>query len=293
MIAAGVTIEKALESLVKDRNNSIAQRLTRALGLVRRGVGLSQALKRSDCLNGFDVQLLATAEAAGCLPDGLNYIAERRLGQQQRVNNLTAALVLPQAVLLIGAFAAIFVRINSYQEPIFNAVVSVAVLTTIAWLMIRFSLVMLRLDARYFLSWLWPIGVVRNQSWFYQATFELLFYRCLLWQLKAGEAVQKATERCQKLLTAPSFQAAVHSAADTMGGGTSVPESLRNSGLVLSRDLRQVMLIADESGRWEQAIAHELTLRGGALKQRLGAVFKWLPRVYYLCVLVFIVRFLF
>jgi len=286
MLDAGLTVERSLRAL-SDSGAKPDATLTRLIGLVQRGVSLPDAVERAGCMSQFDVALLRSAESAGQLPNGLQFIAERRRTQIARVATLSTALWLPQCVLLIGALVAMLLRVFRGTADLIAMLEIVAVVVLVRLATVIF-LALLRVDSRVYISILWVVGWLHQHSPLFQISFESIFYRSFLWQIRAGVSAQQAAERCAGLLGSARFGRSVRRAAASMGGGISVTESLEQQSLLLSSRLRTVLAIAEESGRWEQAIDHELDLQQQIIKQKLAAAFTWIPRVYYVFVLVII-----
>lgn len=289
MIGAGLSVEKGLHTLLKAEAKTNSERkikitIERVKGLVQRGVSLTSAMQRAGAINKFDGVMLQTAEIAGRLPDGLNAIAQRRLKQIQRVDALSNAFWLPQCVLIIAALSAAFIRV-SRGEGVLSTCVEVGFWLIVIRIATRLFLALLRLDPRVYLSALWPFNWLRKNSELFQIGFELTFYSAFLWQVRGGLDVQQATENCQNLLSNHSFKYSTMRAAHSMGKGIGVTDSLSQHGLILSKRLSMTVSIAEESGRWEQAIEHELGLQAAIITQSIDAKFKWIPRVYYVIVL--------
>lgn len=306
MIGAGLAVDQSLRTLQgkqsKDLkpdktntavNKKIDSQLPRIIALVERGVSLADAFKRTSAISEFDYRLLKSAETAGRLEQGLQHIAVRWTKHLQRVNSLKSSLLMPVVVLIIGALAGVFVRVLLSNQTVFDASVSIAVIVFYVLLFFSLMLRALMLDARIYLSFLWPIAFVRRRSLRYQRVFEQLFYRSLLWQIESGVAAEKATSQCSDVLSVKSFKVSVQSAATQMGAGQSLPQCLVDHNLVLTKRMQQVLSIANESGRYEQAVARELVIQRQKLDLQLNDDFKWLARASYVLVLVVISRLVF
>lgn len=286
MIESGLPIDRALGAL-QSANEQPDKQLQRSIDLVKRGLGLAESFKRGGLINGFDYVLLKNAEDAGKVSAGLLHISEQRVSQLQRVNTLRALLLMPVGVLFIGAFAGVFVRILS-GENWFSATTSVGAVVILVLFLTHLAFQALRMDSRVWLSYLWPVRFIRTHSERYQVLIEQLFYRSFIWQTESGIDAQEASKRCALLLKSKPFQDAAVFAAKAMRQGQSIPNSLNDHGLVLSKRMRQVLLIADQSGTYETAIKHELQLQYAELKRQLDATFKWIPRAYYVFILAII-----
>jgi len=292
MVDSGLPIEKALNALNRSVHKGDAKKdnpkLLKAQRLVNRGTSLSEAFRRVGLVNDFDYTMLSTADAAGKISDGLNHISERRIDQLLRVGSFKASLILPKALILIGALAGVFIRTTSGQQSVTEA--SFAVGASVLWfyLLTCFAVFIVSADTRIWISWFWPYRIVRKRVHWYRQAVEYFFYNSLLWQISAGVTASAATEGCSKLLRSKPFQQSVMSASVSMDRGVSLHQALVNEGLVLTDRLRQVLLIADRSGTHEAAIRHELGLQRSSLKQKMENFFKWAPRVFYVLALVFV-----
>lgn len=290
MIESGMPTDKALRVLKGKSpngttNSSSENNLRRCIDLVARGNGLAESFQRYDIINGFDFALLESAEKSGVAPAGLRHIAQRRLSQLHQVSTLKANLVMPLGILIVGAFAGVFVRIASSGEHWTSATASVGFILSATLILTHLTVRLLCTDSRVWLSALWRIKLIRNHSVRYHLALEQLFYRSFLWQIESGITAQEACLRCGKLLNASSFSASTKAAADDMSNGTSVPISLNRHDLALSKRMRQVLMIANESGLYEKAIKRELQLQNAELQRQVDETYKWIPKIYYVIVL--------
>lgn len=288
MIDAGIAIDAALASLDSTRDAKRRVKLQRAVRLVKRGVGLPDAFLKAQLIGEFDYEMLCTAEEAGRLSDGLNHISERRVKQLQRADSLKASLVLPKTLVFVGAVAGVFVRTASGNQSIAEALISVGIAAAWFYLICYLALNIVRADTRIWMSLLWPYEFIRKRNQWYCLALEYYFYNSLIWQVSAGVPYGTAVKRCSKLLTSKTFCEKTEKASRQMESGTSLSQSLIDEGLVISRYMRQVLLVADESGKHELAIKNELKLQSHRLKQKTENFFKWMPRVFYVVALLFV-----
>jgi len=193
---------------------------------------------------------------------------------------------LPKAIVLIGALAGVFVRVATDKQNTFDAVISVGAITAWFYLICYLSLFIIRADTRIWMSWFWPNTILFNKNSWCSLALEHYFYKSLVWQVSAGVPYSRAIERCRSLLSSDSFSVAVNKASKDMAKGCSLSQSLIKHGLVLTDRMRQVLLVADESGTHEAAIKHELKLQSGRLDLKAKNFFKWAPRFFYLVALI-------
>jgi len=298
MIDAGLPIDQALSALLRSQQNPAQKRsgkavkielnLRRCIALIGRGSSLAGALQECGVISKFDHAVLSIAEEAGRTADGLNHISEQKLRQAQNVASIKATLLLPQAVLMIGAFAAIFVRMALAEMTAIDAVLPVLYAVILFMLVTRLFIRLLALDTRVWLGVLWPAAWIKQRSTLYQKLVEQQFYRGLIWQLNAGVAADTALHNCELLLSSPQFRGSASGAANLAANGISIPKCLKMHGLVLSDRMRTALSIGNESGRYAQAIENELSIQAQTLKLSMQNFIRWLPRFYYLLVLVVI-----
>ncbi len=287
MLDAGLLPSVALATVGKDQTE-LKSTLRRARGLVERGVDLPSALKRAKAISEFDFELLKSAAVAGQLGSGLRHIAEHRAQQLARVNSLKAALWMPKAVLFVGALAGLFIRIASYKQPPVTAFTTILLIVCLVLVSSHLFIRIYCLDRRLWLSWMWPIRIIRTQSLRFKQNFEQLFYRSFIWQYSGGVSTEQALANCQKLLTSPTFQANVEQAIHSVAKGTSTPQALLQNDLVLSKRMRQTLKLANQAGTLETAVNQELTLQQDDIDRRQLNDIKWIPRAYYVIILVIV-----
>ena len=294
MLDAGLPINHALRTLVshtvKSAKYSSASNdescLTRCIDFVERGAGLAESFRRSKIISEFDFVVLNSAEQAGKLADGLAHISQRHIAQTQRIKTIKTSLWLPQAILLVWAFGCIFIRILGSDDSFLQASIPIFCVVMLIFSVTHLLLMAAQRDPRHWLSYLWSSRTIRTQYQGYAVLVEQLFYRALVWQLSAGIAADQATRNSAYLLASKQFQAAVNCAADAINSGTEMPNSLDQYGLILSCRMRRVLAIADQSGRYIQAIDHELNLQQEKIKQKTDSICKWIPKVYMLLAII-------
>ncbi len=287
MIDAGIPLDSSLSSLESRSKNKNAK-LQRAIGLVKRGSGVPDAFIRSKLVGEYDHAMLLAADKAGRLSDGLTHISERRVKQLQRVDSLRASLVFPKAIMVIGALAGLFVRMASGGQSVVEAAWAVGLIAAQFYLLCFVCLFVISADTRIWMSWFWPIKLVHKISQGYRLALEYYFYNSFIWQISAGVSASDAVKNCRLLLSSTQFRNSATSAAEAMSRGRSITQAMMDQGLVLTERMRQVLLIADQSGKHEAAIKNELTLQGEVLKLKIENFFKWTPRVFYVIALVFV-----
>ena len=294
MIDAGLTIESALKTLqdsTPEKDKRIKQNLNSVIGLVRRGKSLSQSLKQTDSIVSSDFTILNIAEKSGKLPKGLNAIAKRRRDWIQKLDNLKANLLLPKVILLIGAFAGLFVRVLSVEQTIFVALIEITTALIFTWLLILLTAWLIERDGLLWLSLGWRLPFFRSRFLTYQLAFEDAFYRLLSWQIESGIAPDQAFKASKSLLSASDYQSKIESAARKAQKGDSISNIL--APLILTKPLYRVIVTAEQVGSWDRAVIHHLDQQKKVLALKADAFFKWLPRFYYLIAILAISKFMF
>ena len=284
MLAAGITPPKAISTLNQTPHRDHTA-LSRMVGLLERGQSLTSAFKRVKLLSDFDEALLGVAEKAGRADQALKHISNRMLEQSQQRRMLETSLLLPQLVLLIGGFAAIFIRVFQYQQSFLSAAVDVLFILMAVFLATRLFVYCWSLDTRVYLSMLWPLDSIKRLSTGFQNRFDYAFYRNLSWQIQSGIASDESVGRCALLLNNKVYQKQVKAAVKTLQAGHSLAESMQNARLVLSDQMRQVLLIADQTGTSDASINKQLDLLKQSIDASVEQQIIWLPKAYYVLVL--------
>jgi len=219
------------------------------------------------------------------LPEGLAHIAQRRLSWQQKIATLQAGLWLPKAILLLGLFASVFVRMLTADQNAWEAISSVMPTVIIVWGLIHLSLWLLKNDSLTWLSIGWRFRLVRENNLVYKLVFEQAFYRLLIWQIEAGVVLDQALKSMSSMLTSSNFQQRTYNAAGTVSQGASLSQSLSDQGLVLTKELHRVLQTGLQAGSLEKAVAHHIKWQQQIISHKAEQFLKWLPRVYYFIVL--------
>ncbi len=287
MLEAGLPIASALNSLI-DRSGERELGLQKAYRLVEKGVGLANAFGCAKLVGEFDYAMLQCAEKSGGLNQGLKHLAERKISQLQRVESFKASLAFPKALILLGAGAGVFIRTASAQQSSLEAFASIALLVAVFYLLSFIAVLIVKADTRIWMSWIWPYPSIHKHMKWYRLSLEYLLYYNLSWQISVGIVASDASRACSRLLASRNFQLRVNTAAACMDKGEAMTKSLEDQGLVLTKRMQQVLLIAEQSGTHEAAIRHELSLQRAELKLKADNFFKWASRFAYLIALVFI-----
>lgn len=287
MLAAGIEATVAVQTLNKTRHED-NKALARVTALLQRGQPISLSLKRTGLLTDFDFLMLDNAEKAGRVAQGLEHISSEQITSFEQRRTLATALLLPQAILIIGAVVAIFLRVFDYQQSMLSAIFEVSILVAGVLVLTRVFLNLWAADARYFLSLFWPSGIFRRKFAWFARHFEYNFYRDLSWQLESGIAADIAVDRCASMLRCRHYQAQVSKAAKSLQEGRPIVDSLMSEDLVLSSRMRQTLLIAQQAGTVDTSIKGELTLLRQQIELARQEQIRWLPKIYYVFILYFI-----
>ncbi len=285
MLDAGLDIEKALRSMGLKQNHSLFER---AAALTARGFKLPDALQRAKLIDRYDYALLLAADKAGAISSGLNHVSERRLSQLQRAEAFNAGLILPKALMGVGLFAGVFIKIVSGTSSMADAFISTGVLAILFYLIAFASLLLVSIDSRIWMSYLWPYPILWKRNHWYQLALEHFFFNSLVWQVSAGVNADQACRNCSELLSSSQFTASAIRASKSMSAGTAFSQALIENNLVLTNRMKQVLLVSDESGVHQTAIEKELMLQAQSLKLKSNKFLKWTPRFFYILALVFV-----
>ena len=292
MIDAGLSIEHSLKTL-KGSHSEIDRDLLTLISLTQRGVSFADALLRVGVINATDYSILNASEKSGKLPKGLIQISERRVKWGQRIESLKASLWLPRLMLIIGAFAGVFIRVVSSNQDVVDAVLSVTRIFVLSWFLIGLSVWLIQRDSLSWLSLFWRVPLISKRSKLYKLCFEQIFFRLLVWQVSSGIAIDRAFKNMQSLLSPLSYQRKLENIAQNVGQGTRITESLDCNGLILTAQMKRTLLTGEHAGTLEKSLTHYLNLQERVLFAKADDFFKWMPRVYYLLALLAITKYMF
>ena len=291
MLAAGLSVENCLKTLNKTPVQD-HQTLTKITQYVANGSNLTTALLKLKIIDTFDAALLANAETAGRLPEGLHHIARLQLKRQKTIRTLSGLALLPKAILIIGALVAMFIRIVQYGQNPANVISSLAITLTISFIAIWLAILVLTIDARIPLSLAWGRQFLHKHSRRFQQHFEQRFYASLVWQITSGVDTSTALKRNALLLNSKSYTMAVKQAASDVASGTDLPTTLIKNKLILSKRMRHILPIADMSGTTEKAISHELQSIELQIAHTVNVLISWWPKALYIICLLIVIRFM-
>ena len=297
MLDAGLSVEHALKTLYespkKNHENQDQQSLKKIILNVSKGSTLSRALEAHQVIDRFDATLLENAETAGRLPQGLDHISKLKLGRLKMVRSLSGLALLPKAILIIGALAGIFVRIAQQGQTPTQAIMDVSIVLVVSMIAIKIVISLLTVNARIPLSLAWNIPLLKKHSNSFQQQFEQHFYHSLVWQITSGIDSAHAIQNNALLLNNKVFQKSVKQASQHASKGSDLPNVLEQNGLILSKRMRQALLLADTAGTIEKSIGHELKNIQLQIKQHNENLVTWWPKILYVCVLIIIMKFMF
>ena len=284
LLGAGILPANAVRTLTqKKHKDNLA--LLRVASLLEHGKSISGALKQTKLLSNHDLAILKNAEQAGCIPEGLDFIAHDQMVRWQHRRSLETAFLLPKAILFIGAFAALFVHIVQNHGSLMSTLINITMVVATVLLVTRLFVVLWSLNARIWLSFLWSFSYFKKHSKWFQNHFEFNFFQNLRWQLQSGVAADEAMQRCADLIKHPSYRRQIQTAIDAVIEGQPLFASLLQARLVLSNRIRQTLLTANEVGTFDKSLKIELDWLQRKIKARAEEQIKWLPKIYYFIVL--------
>ncbi|MDQ7072283.1 MAG: type II secretion system F family protein [Gammaproteobacteria bacterium] len=138
-----------------------------------------------------------------------------------------------------------------------------------------------------------PANVIVNMGAFsystlYKHLFEQLLFTALVWNSRAGIDFKTGLLKVSNLINSKKLKTKLKMASNYCGQGLAVVESIKRSDLPITTELQQLLKIAEESGRWEQAVDHYLKQQRVMLDMKIDSALEWLPKVYYFFIVVFV-----
>lgn len=288
LIESGSDIIKALDILNEQSPCGTLQTLIRRL---QRGSSLSVALNNERLTGIYERTLLEVAQHSGKLSNALNEIANFHESRQQRVQRLKKQLWLSITIVSIAVVIGTALDVARGHPPL-TSVLSNALVLVLILVVNQCLFSLLQRDIFSWLSTGWGIGLQKSVS-LYQRYFEFYFYTLLNWQIEAGNDLQSAFNKCSTILANKSYQKKIKNCLQQIQQGQGIADILRQNDLVFSTGLNQTLITGEQSGSLHQAISHYLRLERESLEATTDAIFRWLPRIYYILVLSFVLQYVF
>jgi len=243
-----------------------------------RGTRLSLALGKSGLISRYEREVISVAEFAGRVPQGLRSIANSYDKRRQRISRLKSKLYYPFAILVVGIVVAGILQIARNSEvSVFLVFARSLVLLVIAIMITKLILNSLQKDACY---WLNKANGYDTNEW-YRMQFQQVVFGALLWHNRSGIDFKTGFSRISKLIDNKSIRKKLLIASQYCGQGTSVTNSIRQAKLPITHELMQILMTAEQSGRWEESVNRYLEQNEMLLDLRIDNAFEWAPRIYY------------
>jgi len=279
-IAPIAAVERLLGDPHEDKDRAALQALAADL---KRGCSLARALGSAGAAGRLECAVVDVGAQAGKLALALRFVADRFETRVRRAASLRVRLWLPNFVLFVALAVGVVRAVTAGAAP--AAALFKAVLVGLAVIVLtRILLAALKLDANVWLTFGWRLGLHRRSALF-REYFEQVFYTLVAWQAAAGIDPVTAAKALRGLLDAPDYVRAVDRYRRSVTDGRAFSRALEDAGLLVPGELRQVIVSGEASGRLAGSLEHYLGLQQARLERVTDTVFTWLPRFYYLCVL--------
>jgi type II secretory pathway component PulF len=285
LLDAGVTPVEAVKSLQEKHDTQSTQLNVICQGLGQ-GESIAHVLEKSKLLEPHTIALIKIAEQAGKITLSLKFIAQQVEKHQSRMQQLKHKLWLPWVLLIIAVFASVLLQALSNSFTLADLSSSLFPLLFVAfatWLFFLF----LQTSPLYWLSLLWGSALIKSIRYL-RWLFEYNWFTQLLWQTETGINYESAIKNSAGLLNSPRYQRDIRHCQQLLKQGNSLSSALEQSHLLISIRSKQILQSAEYAGRLESGIKHQLALREASLEQATSFIFEWLPRIYYLLIIVII-----
>lgn len=247
---------------------------------VQQGQSFYQVLLQQAFFSRGQLLQVKIAEQSGKLPQLLMHFAHSMQQHADRKKQLKTRLILSQAVIAIACIAGIVLALFK-GDSVLPALISLTAMLFIT----RLLFWLLAVDSVYLLARVW-----RGNSWLskislYRHLFEQQWYGLLLIQLEAGiDAVQAMTE-LKDAFPCRALQQHVRRCILYLDKGYSLTAALGQAELIVSRDLKQLLLVGEKSGRLAPMLRHYLETEQKKTNVVIDGCYEWLPRFYYVVAL--------
>lgn len=251
---------------------------------LRRGRSLAAGLSAAGYAGKLDAAIVAVGEQAGKLEAALRTVAQRAECRRRRVAGLRMRLWLPNLVLAIALLVGI-ARALTAGTTLATALIDAGI-TAGAALAITYAVVAaLSRDSTRWLQFAWRAKLFDSDT-VLRRYFEHTFFTLFTWQASAGVDFVSGATALAALIDDPDYRNTVSRYRAALRRGTTVTTALENAGLLRGGELAAVIGSAEQAGRLAPALEHYLLAEGARLDRITDGVFAWLPRAYYVIVLV-------
>lgn len=290
LLSAGISPAQAAASLrdQEDIPAPVRRRLESAARLLAEGKSFVEAFGPTGLFQRYELEILRVSEIGGQLPQALVAMADRAEKAQARISTLRARFALPAAVLVIAMLAGTVLGAFRDGPQAVTVLGNLVTLLTV-YVLTRVLMRMVTMDGLAWAGVFWQLGLTRRFA-VCRRQFEFYWYGLFMAMVEAGVDFQAALNGMIGLIRAPSYQAQARNGYRQLGRGTSLSQALADNGLILTEALRLAVHVGERSGRLTDAIRQHLATQQRSFEVLVQSLDDWLPRAYYLVVLVVAVR---
>ena len=281
----GIAVLQALPILAHHSPKKFLPKINRMLSLIRGGLVMSEAGRRSGVWLPWEASLLAAAEHSGRRELFYQRLARYYASRATRGRKLKNRMMYPYAVLLI---AIVLGPLPALARGDINGL-AYLVRTIIPLSLIFGSQALLiasyrrwRAGAQGLPDLLNVLPYFRNQQ-----RRDALALLSLL--LSAGVAAQEACQLLQRDLAGAWLQYRLQQVQDALQQGLGLTEALRRGDLLSDPLAEQLIASGEVSGRLEETLEHVVAGLDRRLDEQLDTLAEWLPRLIYALIVGFVI----
>lgn len=278
LLASGLSAQEVMTKIKAqdEYNPAFAEACSKVIVEIEQGVSFVMALTRHNFFNRYQLEQLKIGERAGTLPSVLLKIATRLERQQERNQRLKIQLKLSQAIIAISLIAGVLLAVAKGTNPLSSLVVLMVVV-------IVTKIIYQLLDADIFqvLAQAWTSKSIHKIA-ILKRLFEYYWYDLLVGQLEAGIDTVQAIDHLHDLIPSPLLRHNIRVCQRHLEQGHTLVLALSQAQLVLTSEMKQVLLVGEKSGRLVAALKHHLATEEQKLELTAATFYEWLPRLYYL-----------
>lgn len=284
LIDAGISTLDAAKKVAASHPKVTAWPLV--ISKLQQGNLLNRSLDKSGLINRYEQEIIAVAEHAGRLSEGLRAIASSYDRRLSRISRLKTKLYYPFAVLTVGIIVSAVLSIaNNPDVSKFVVFLSTLFYFVISFFITQFLLKQMQKDACYWLNF----AHNHSKNDWYRMQFQQVIFSALLWQTNSGIDFKTAFQRNAKLINHRKIQKQLMTTGNLCGQGMSVVSAVRQANLPITTDFIQILATAEQSGSWSTSLARYLEQNEQQLDQKINELFEWTPRIYYAMIVLIVI----
>jgi len=282
---SGIPVLQALPILADGASAAFRTRLERFLSLLRGGLAMSEAGRRSGVWLPWEADVLAAAEQSGRRDLFYQRLAQYYSERANSSRKLKTRLVYPYAILIL---AVVLGPLPALARGSIDGV-GYLLQTLIPLGLLFSSQVLLSISYRQWRAGLRGVPRVLNSLAFFRRQQRRDCLALLALLLQAGVAAHDACARLCTTLHGAWLQQRLQRAQAALHNGANLSKALLVSDLLPDLEAQQLIATGEAAGKLDAMLQHIVERLDRQLHEQLDLLAEWLPRLVYALIVGFVI----